>query len=267
MTELVVVDTAIRRDDDGRFSLNDLHRASGGQPKHRPSLWLANRQTRELLHEVELDAGIPALARTRAGARAGTFASEQLAVAYAAWISPRFHLNVIGTFLAAQRAARAAALLAPLEDPETLRGLLLVRAENEIALRGQLEQQGEQLKAFERLAGTRGGVSITAAAKALNLPPTALFAWLKDAGWIYRSGAHGNWLAYQARIDRGQMRHRAVTVERSDGTPRLVEQPLVTPKGLARLAELLERGEKLEQPHVDSPNASPAPGNGEATQR
>lgn len=241
MNELTIADTAIRRDEAGRYSLNDLHRAAGGQPKHRPSVWLANQQAQELVREVELEAGIPALARTRGGARAGTFVAEQLVIAYAAWIDARFHLRVVNTFLHAQRQARAAAQMAPLEDPAALRGLLLAHTEQEINLQRQLDQQSMQVSAFERLAGARGGVSITAAAKTLNLPPTAFFAWLQQHGWLYRSGDHGGWLAYQPRIDRGQLLHRVVTVERSDGTPRIVEQVLVTPKGLARLAALLER--------------------------
>ena len=241
MSTLTIANTSIRRDDAGRYSLNDLHRAAGGQSKHRPSVWLANQQAQELVREVDLEAEIPALARTRGGAHAGTFAVEQLLIAYAAWIDPRFHLRVVNTFLQVQREVRPQANVSPLADPAALRELLLVHAEQEISLQQQLDQQSPQVAAFERIAAARGGVSITKAAKILNLPPTAFFAWLQQHGWLYRSGSHGGWLAYQPRIDRGQLQHRVITVERSDGTPRIVEQVLVTPKGLARLAELLER--------------------------
>src|SRR5690606_14980830 len=123
---------------------------------------------------------------------------------------------------------------AALRDPATLRALLADQVDERLRLERHVAEVAPRAAAFDRLAGARGAISITAAAKGLNLPPTALFAWLKDAGWIYRSGDHGGWLAYQRRIDSGHMRHRSVTVERSDGTPRLVEQPLVTVKGLTR---------------------------------
>ncbi|TDK26176.1 DNA-binding protein [Luteimonas aestuarii] len=243
MSSLIIADTPIRRDADGRYSLNDLHRASGGLPKHRPSVWLANQQVQDLVEAVELEAGIPAVAKVRGGTRAGTFASAELAIAFAAWIDTHFHLRVLRTFLQVQREARAAAQLAPLDDPAALRGLLLEHTEREIELKQKLEEQTAHVSAFERIAEARGAVSITAAAKVLSIPPSAFFAWLKEHSWIYRSSDHGGWLAFQPRIARGQLKHRVITVERSDGTPRIVEQVLVTPKGLARLAELLERAE------------------------
>lgn len=49
MHDLIIADHPIRRDSAGRYSLNDLYRASGGANRHRPSLWLANRQTREIV--------------------------------------------------------------------------------------------------------------------------------------------------------------------------------------------------------------------------
>ncbi|WP_202842123.1 phage antirepressor KilAC domain-containing protein [Luteimonas saliphila] len=259
MNQLSIADTTIRRDADGRYSLNDLHRASGGKAKHRPSVWLANKQAQELVSEVELEAGIPALAKTRGGTRAGTYVAEQLVVAYAAWIDARFHLHVVNTFLQSQRAARVAAQLAPLDDPAALRGMLLFRTEQEIALRQKLDEQSTHVAAFDRLAEARGSVSITAAAKTLSIPPAAFFAWLQQNGWIYRSSEHGSWLAFQPRLDRGQLKHRVVTVERSDGTPRIVEQVLVTPKGLTRLAELLELAAPLARQSAAANTAKRAP--------
>ena len=57
---VVIADTIIHQDDAGRYCLNDLHKAAGGENRHRPSLWLQNQQTIELIKEIEI-AGIPAI--------------------------------------------------------------------------------------------------------------------------------------------------------------------------------------------------------------
>jgi hypothetical protein len=86
---------------DGLFSLNDLHKASGGEAHKRPSLWVANQQTQDLAAEIS-KAGIPALVTKRGGVNGGTYACRELVIAYAAWISAAFHLRVIRVFLAVE---------------------------------------------------------------------------------------------------------------------------------------------------------------------
>ncbi|MCK5898800.1 MAG: KilA-N domain-containing protein [Methylococcales bacterium] len=84
----------INQDLEGRFCLNDLHKAAGNENKHRPSLWLKNKQTVELIEEIE-KAGIPAIQSKQ---QLGTFAVKPLVYAYAMWISPAFNLLVINTY-------------------------------------------------------------------------------------------------------------------------------------------------------------------------
>ena len=80
---------------DGLFSLNDLHKAAGGEARHKPSEWLRNQQAQELLAEIQ-KAGIPAITSKP---KVGTYACRELVIAYAAWISAAFHLKVIRVFL------------------------------------------------------------------------------------------------------------------------------------------------------------------------
>ncbi|MCL2829443.1 MAG: KilA-N domain-containing protein [Betaproteobacteria bacterium] len=94
---LITVDKTAIRQSDGLYSLNDLHRASGGEPKNRPSLFLSNAQTQALAEEIS-NAGIPAF-QVQRGAGGGTYACRELVIAYAAWISPAFHLKVLRVFL------------------------------------------------------------------------------------------------------------------------------------------------------------------------
>lgn len=86
------------RQQNGLFSLNDLHRASGSEKRHQPGYFFANDQTKALVEEIT-NTGIPAI-ETRRGANGGTYACRELVIAYAAWISAAFHLKVIRVFLA-----------------------------------------------------------------------------------------------------------------------------------------------------------------------
>ncbi|HFI5592316.1 MULTISPECIES: KilA-N domain-containing protein [Klebsiella/Raoultella group] len=76
----------------GRFNLNALHRASSGDNRKRPSLWLANKQAQELITELSRNSGLgqEVIKTQKGGTTPGTFAHELLAIEYAGWISPRF---------------------------------------------------------------------------------------------------------------------------------------------------------------------------------
>jgi len=91
---LTISDISIRQDVEGRYCLNDLHKAAGNEPKHKPSEWLRNKQAIELIEEVE-KAGIPAIQSKQ---QLGTFALKPLVYAYAMWISAKFHLAVIRAY-------------------------------------------------------------------------------------------------------------------------------------------------------------------------
>lgn len=104
MSNLTILKTSIRSYEN-LFSLNDLHIASGGLEKHRPSLFARNEQTKELIKEIENDRStktIFALKTIRGGSdisKQGTWACEELVLSYAMWISPKFHLIVLRAFL------------------------------------------------------------------------------------------------------------------------------------------------------------------------
>jgi hypothetical protein len=91
---LVIANTPVRQDAEGRYCLNDLHRASGGDNKNKPNIWTANQQTKDLVAEVEI-AGNPAIVSRQ---KLGTYACKELVYAYAMWISPKFHLAVIRAY-------------------------------------------------------------------------------------------------------------------------------------------------------------------------
>ncbi|WP_264291647.1 KilA-N domain-containing protein [Pectobacterium aquaticum] len=52
MTILTISNITIHQDTDGRYSLNDLHKAAGNKQKHKPVHWQALQQTKELIEEI-----------------------------------------------------------------------------------------------------------------------------------------------------------------------------------------------------------------------
>ncbi|BBL77414.1 KilA-N domain-containing protein [Methylomagnum ishizawai] len=101
-TALTISDISIRQDEQGRYCLNDLHRASGGQPRHKPSEWLRNKQVIDLVKELE-KAGIPAIQSKQ---QLGTFVHRDMVYDYAMWISPAFKVKVIRAYDAIATQAR-----------------------------------------------------------------------------------------------------------------------------------------------------------------
>ena len=97
MSNLAILNTSIRSHEN-LFSLNDLHVASGGKDKHRPSFFIRLDTTKDLVAEIEKDSETKAL-KTIRGTQGGTYACEELIIAYAMWISPKFHLIVLRAFL------------------------------------------------------------------------------------------------------------------------------------------------------------------------
>lgn len=98
MPSLTIVSKEIRSLD-GLYSLNDLHKASGRNPNHRPNQFLRTEQTKDLIREIDQCADLRTAYRTtRGGINPGTWVCKELVYSYAMWISPKFHLQVIRAF-------------------------------------------------------------------------------------------------------------------------------------------------------------------------
>ncbi len=101
MSNLQILSQSIRTFEN-LYALNDLHIASGGKSKHQPSNFVRLDTTKALIAEIEKD-NQHALKIIRGGNFQGTYACEELVIAYAMWISPQFHLVVLRAFLAMHR--------------------------------------------------------------------------------------------------------------------------------------------------------------------
>lgn len=97
-TALTIGTTIVRQVDD-LYSLNDLHKASGEEPRHRPAEFVRLAQTQDLIAELVKGGDSHLYINTIKGRNGGTYACKELVIAYAAWISAAFHLKVIRVFL------------------------------------------------------------------------------------------------------------------------------------------------------------------------
>lgn len=93
--------------------------------------------------------------------------------------------------------------------------------------------------ALDRIATADGALGVIETAKALQVRPKDLTAFLQGNGWTYRRAGSGTLLGYQSRTNAGDLIHKVTTILQADGTERVVEQVKVTPRGLAKLAKLM----------------------------
>jgi len=78
-------------DSDNMFSLTDAWKAAGSDSSQKPVVWLRNSATVGLIGELEKVIQDHLLVRTVVGRNGGTWAHFKLALAYAAYLNPKFH--------------------------------------------------------------------------------------------------------------------------------------------------------------------------------
>lgn len=154
-----------------------------------------------------------------------------------AQLSPEFTARLVDRWQELEAKVRQPAI--PQTLPEALR-LAADLAEQNAALAVTVQEQTPKVEAFARIADAEGSLCMRDAAKALQIRPIDLKNLLIVNRWIYGRPGHTGWLAYQDKIQQGLMTHKVDTVTRQDGTEKVVEQVRVTPKGITRLAQMLQ---------------------------
>lgn len=96
---IIISDIQIHQDPEGRYSLNDLHKASGGDDRHKPAFWLRIDQTKEVIKEViKLQICNFQPINVMRGCKGGTYVCRELVYSYAMWVSASFHVAVIRAY-------------------------------------------------------------------------------------------------------------------------------------------------------------------------
>lgn len=99
MRNLVINDTQIGTDSQGRFSLTDLHKAAGSDPKIKPFLFLRSDSVSKVVDVLKAqNCAIEPISIKRGRYTGGTWVCKELVYKYAMWVDAEFEVKVIQTF-------------------------------------------------------------------------------------------------------------------------------------------------------------------------
>lgn len=172
----------IRQDQHGRFHLNDLHIASGGLDKNKPSNFLRQDQIQALVAEIErcsdMSNGVNAIESIRGGLNQGTYAVKQIVYAYAMWISPSFNLKVINTFDAVVTGNLQPQITTPQDYLSALKALVVSEEQKQIAQQ-QLAIAAPKVQYFDRVADVGNLMTASTVGKKLGMSAQVLNEHLK----------------------------------------------------------------------------------------
>lgn len=158
---------------------------------------------------------------------------KDLTLTLVAGYSVKLRKRIIDRWLELENQQNPTALI-----PQSFSEALMLAAQ----LQAEKEQNAPKVEAFDRLVTvTEGAMNLTNAAKHLQMQPRAFNQFLFAHGWIYKRTVGSAWIAYQDKLQRGYLEHKAHPVTQPDGTEKIYPQVLVTAKGLARLSAMLNK--------------------------
>ncbi|WP_375664711.1 phage antirepressor KilAC domain-containing protein [Bartonella sp. CL162QHHD] len=129
-----------------------------------------------------------------------------------------------------------------LENPLTIKQLLLESINQLEDLRNEVSTLKPKAEALEGLKRSDGLFGLIEAAKMLEVRPKDLSDYLRKHDWVYRRAPGAPLLPYQDKIKKGFMDCPAITIQRPDGTEKVLPSTKITPKGLACLREQIHGG-------------------------
>lgn len=239
---LMIAGVEVHTDNEGRFNLNALHRASGEGQRKRPSKWLATDPAKDLIAEMSQSlsgalGGNP-INSMRGGNVSGTFAHQLLAISYAGWINPKFQILVNQTFLdlkSGKLVAQSPAI--DPNDPAALRQILIGYTEKVIEQKAKIEADAPKVEAHDRIIESGDAMLVREAAKILDVGPCYLFRKLRSMRWIMTKTN----VPLQDKINAGLLDYKYSSHDDPKTGFHETRTPLVTAKGLTALSKKLGR--------------------------
>ncbi|HEN9533163.1 TPA: KilA-N domain-containing protein [Acinetobacter baumannii] len=186
-------ETIIRQDENGRYCINDLHKASGGEERNKPKFFLENKKTQELVQELT-EGGNPTspVEVIRGGLNQGTYVVKELVYSYAMWISAKFNLKVIRTFDQVVNASKQPQI------PQTLSEALQLAADQA----RQLELAAPKVQYFDKVVDRSTLLNATQVAQKIGMSAMAMNKILDNLN-VYSRGVKRARVFKQWFIDSG----------------------------------------------------------------
>jgi hypothetical protein len=117
MAALIINQTEITEDENGRFSLNDLHKAAGGLNKHKPALFYRSGSFNSVVEVLKVqNRTVEPIIKKKGRYNGGTWVCKELVYKYAMWVNAEFEVNVIQTFDALVSKANPPSSMAALNE-------------------------------------------------------------------------------------------------------------------------------------------------------
>lgn len=114
---LIINDTEITTDDDGRYSLNDLHLSAGGHLKDVPAKFMRSASFKNVVSILNDQNGtFKAIVKKQGRYGGGTWVCKELVYKYAMWVNAEFEVKVIQTFDRASKPVNAPATMQALNE-------------------------------------------------------------------------------------------------------------------------------------------------------
>ncbi|MEG9670544.1 phage antirepressor KilAC domain-containing protein [Serratia bockelmannii] len=232
----VIAGVEITTDEEGRFNLNALHKASGLGTNKAPAQWLRTQSSQSLIAELEKETVQICIVSVE-GRNGGTFAHELLAVEYAGWISPAFRLKVNQTFIDYRSGKLRPSALPSAKEL----ALMVIQAEEEKErlkshvnlLENQVHEDAPKVEFHDKVAVAPGAMSVAQAAKILGTGRTRLFQFLRQIAWVTRYNE-----PYQEKIEAGYLDVKLGSWDHPDHGVQQSVTALITGKGLTKLQKL-----------------------------
>jgi anti-repressor protein len=104
----------------------------------------------------------------------------------------------------------------------------------------QIEEMKPKVAAIERIEASQGSQLPTVIAKLFSMPQNRFFKELHAKNWTYKRGKV--WVGYEDKVKRGYLENDLRTFTDANGEERTSVQLKITPKGVARLAQIFSEG-------------------------
>lgn len=96
---LVINNTVITKNENGLYSLNDLHKAAGGLIKDLPNKFMASKSFKNVVDVLNAqNSAFKTVEKKQGRYNGGTWICKELVYKYAMWVNAEFEVNVIQTF-------------------------------------------------------------------------------------------------------------------------------------------------------------------------